>query len=99
MAQGYLGPPRDGAGNWSDPADHKSSFVTSNGVRLHYLDWGGSGPALILTHGANENPHYFDDLAPAFAGQFTRPRAATAPLELESHRVRPAASMWLRTVR
>lgn len=55
---------------WSDPAAHKSGFVTANGVRLHYLDWGGSGPALILIHGLSANPHYFDDLAPAFTDRF-----------------------------
>ncbi len=55
---------------WSDVAAHKSGFVTSNGVRLHYLDWGGSGPALILIHGYTDNPHTFDDLAPAFTDRF-----------------------------
>jgi pimeloyl-ACP methyl ester carboxylesterase len=55
---------------WSDPADHTSSFVEANGVRLNYLDWGGPNPALIFLHGAGGNPHYFDDLAPAFAERF-----------------------------
>jgi pimeloyl-ACP methyl ester carboxylesterase len=55
---------------WSDPASHKSTFVISNGVRLHYLDWGGNGPTLILVHGFGDNPHYFDDLAPAFTDRF-----------------------------
>lgn len=41
-----------------------------NGVRLYCLDWGGSGPDLILIHGANESPHFFDDLAPAFTDIF-----------------------------
>ena len=49
---------------------HKSGFVTSNGIRLHYLDWGGLGPALILIHGGLDNAHIFDDLAPAFRDQF-----------------------------
>ena len=31
---------------------------------------GGSGPDLILIHGANESPHFFDDLAPAFTDIF-----------------------------
>jgi pimeloyl-ACP methyl ester carboxylesterase len=44
--------------------------VTANGIRLHYLDWGGSGPALILIHGYADNPHVFDDLASAFTGRF-----------------------------
>lgn len=57
-------------GTWSDPAPHKSAFVTANGIRLHYLDWGGSGPALILIHGFGDNPHMFDDLAPAFTDRF-----------------------------
>jgi len=55
---------------WSDPAAHKNSFVEVNGVRLNYLDWEGSGPALILIHGAGGNPHYFDDLARAFTERF-----------------------------
>jgi pimeloyl-ACP methyl ester carboxylesterase len=41
-----------------------------NGGRLHYLDWGGTGPALILIHGYGDNPHAFDDLAPAFTDRF-----------------------------
>ena len=41
-----------------------------NGVQLQYLDWGGSGPALILIHGLADNPHVFDDLAPAFTSRF-----------------------------
>ena len=55
---------------WSDPAPHKSAFVTANSIRLHYLDWGGSGPALILIHGYGDNPDVFDDLAPAFTDRF-----------------------------
>lgn len=55
---------------WSDPAAHKNVFANVNGIRLNYLDWGGSGPALVLLHGAGQNPHYFDDLAPAFADRF-----------------------------
>ena len=55
---------------WSDPAAHKSGFVTANGIRLHYLDWGGAGPALILIHGYGDNPHVFDDFAPAFTDRY-----------------------------
>jgi pimeloyl-ACP methyl ester carboxylesterase len=58
------------AASWSDKSGHKSGFITANGIRLHYLDWGGSGPALILIHGYQENPHIFDDLAPAFTDRF-----------------------------
>jgi pimeloyl-ACP methyl ester carboxylesterase len=55
---------------WSDTAAHKSGFVTANGIRVHYLDWGGLGPVLILIHGGLDNAHVFDDLAPAFTGHF-----------------------------
>jgi pimeloyl-ACP methyl ester carboxylesterase len=50
---------------WEDRSPHASHFVTVNGVRLHYLDWGGAGEPLVLIHGLGDTPHYFDDLAPA----------------------------------
>lgn len=55
---------------WSDPASHTQGFVTSNGTQLEYLDWGSLGPTLVLIHGGGDNPHAFDDLAPAFADSF-----------------------------
>jgi pimeloyl-ACP methyl ester carboxylesterase len=55
---------------WSDSAAHNSGFLTVNGIRLHYLDWGGLGPVLILIHGGLDNAHVFDDLAPAFTNHF-----------------------------
>jgi pimeloyl-ACP methyl ester carboxylesterase len=57
-------------GSWTDPSPHTAGFATVNGVRLHYLDWGGSGPALILVPGYGDNAHVFDDLAPAFTDRF-----------------------------
>jgi pimeloyl-ACP methyl ester carboxylesterase len=45
-------------------------FVAVNGVRLQYLDWGGTGPVVILIHGLADNPHVFDDLAPALIDRF-----------------------------
>jgi pimeloyl-ACP methyl ester carboxylesterase len=46
----------------------KSSYVTVNGIRLHYLDWGGNGPPILLLH------------ATGFLGRIYRPiaRALTA---------------------
>lgn len=55
---------------WSDAAAHQERFVEANGVRLNVLDWGGTGPALILIHGYGDSPHAFDDLAPAFNDRF-----------------------------
>jgi len=58
------------SGVWSDLAAHKSGYVPSNGIRLNYLDWGGSGQALILIHGVYDTPHTFDDFAPAFTDRY-----------------------------
>ena len=55
---------------WTDPSPHTSGFVTVPGARLQYLDWGSTGPNLILIHGMGDNPHAFDDLVPALGGQF-----------------------------
>jgi non-heme chloroperoxidase len=53
-----------------DKSPHTSNFVAVNGIRLHYLDWGGSGPALLFLAGRGCNAHIFDDFAPRFTGQF-----------------------------
>jgi pimeloyl-ACP methyl ester carboxylesterase len=45
------------------PAPYQSAFAAVNGIRLHYLDWGGDGPPLVLAHGIGDNPHVFQDLA------------------------------------
>ncbi len=55
---------------WSDAATHQERFVETNGVRLNVLDWGGTGPALILIHGYGDSPHVFDDIAPTFTDRF-----------------------------
>jgi pimeloyl-ACP methyl ester carboxylesterase len=53
-----------------DRSPHKSAFVDVNGVRLHYLDWGGSGPAFLFLAGLNTNAHIFDGLAPRFTHKY-----------------------------
>lgn len=64
------GPALGSSAPWPDPSAHRSAFITTNGVRLNYLDWGGRGPALILIHGLGDNPHIFDDLAPGLTDRF-----------------------------
>ncbi len=49
---------------------HKSDFVNVNGIRLHYLDWGGSGPVLLFLAGKGSNAHLFDQFAPRFTDKF-----------------------------
>ena len=72
QAQALASPPKPAPKDapWSDPSPHKSGFVTANGIRINSLDWGGSGPMLILIHGLGYDPHIFDDLAPAFTDRF-----------------------------
>ena len=54
-------------GTWTDPAPHRAGFVTvAPGVQLHYLDFGGTGPAMLFVPGLGNTAHAFDDLAPAF---------------------------------
>lgn len=53
-----------------DKSPHKSGFVTVNGVKLHYLDWGGKGKALLFIHGDGGNAHTFDEMAPKFTDSF-----------------------------
>ncbi|MBI4311357.1 MAG: alpha/beta hydrolase [Chloroflexi bacterium] len=46
----------------------EDKFVTANGLRLHYLDWGGdkTKKPFILMHGIGGNAHAFDTFAPHF---------------------------------
>ena len=48
----------------------KSDFVTVNGIRLHYLDWGGKGPALIFLTGMGCSAYIFNKFAPLFTDKF-----------------------------
>ena len=50
------------------PADR---FVTTGGLRLHYLDWGNAGaPPLVLLHGIDRIAHTFDHIAPRFTSRY-----------------------------
>ena len=48
----------------------KSDFVRVNGIRFHYLDWGGSGPTLIFLAGMGSSAYIFNKFAPRFTDQF-----------------------------
>lgn len=51
-------------------SNHKSDFVNINGIRFHYLDWGGKGPALIFLTGTGASAYIFDKFAPRFTDKF-----------------------------
>lgn len=40
------------------------AFCDISGTRIHYVDWGGNGPAIVLLAGLGNSARIFDDLAP-----------------------------------
>jgi pimeloyl-ACP methyl ester carboxylesterase len=46
----------------------EDKWVVANGLRIHYLDWGGdrTKTPLFLLHGITGNAHVWDDFAPRF---------------------------------
>jgi non-heme chloroperoxidase len=56
---------------WKDPSPHAMKLVTvEDGVQLEVLDWGGSGPALVLLAGLGDTAHVFDDFAQALTPRY-----------------------------
>lgn len=53
-----------------DQSPHKSDFVNVNGIRLHYLDWGGEGETLFFLPGLGNTAYVFDKLAKRFTDKF-----------------------------
>jgi len=53
-----------------DVSPHKSDFVSVNGIKLHYLDWGREGNVLLFLAGMGCNAHIFDDFAQRFTNKF-----------------------------
>ncbi|MGE0825603.1 MAG: alpha/beta fold hydrolase [Candidatus Binatia bacterium] len=52
-------------------SEYQDKFVTINGLRLHYLDWGTTGkPPLVLLHGGSAYAHWWDFIAPTLAEDF-----------------------------
>lgn len=48
-----------------------SSFFVSQGLRLHYVDWGNEGaPPLVLVHGGRDHARSFDRVARALRRDF-----------------------------
>ena len=55
---------------YSDPAAHRAGYASSAGVRIHYLDFGGTGDPLVFLTGLGSSAHIFDDIAPRFTDSF-----------------------------
>ena len=46
-------------------------FVTVNGLRLHYVDWGNDGaPPFVMVHGLDRVARTFDHVAPHFTARY-----------------------------
>ena len=62
------------AGRAQNSAEDKlspySKFVDLNGIRIHYLEWGRSGPHIVLLHGMNGDASVWKDLAPILASDY-----------------------------
>ena len=59
------------AGSLAFGASYEDRFVTVNGLRIHYLDWGSpEKPPFIMLHGIGRVAHSFDHIAPAFMDRY-----------------------------
>jgi pimeloyl-ACP methyl ester carboxylesterase len=57
--------------SWRDTTHHTAHFITvQRGVKLHYLDFGGTGPPLVFLAGLGNTAHAFDDFAPTFTDRY-----------------------------
>jgi pimeloyl-ACP methyl ester carboxylesterase len=56
----------------ADTSPHKSAFVEANGVKLHYLEWSGSGKqgVLLMLAGLGNDAHVFDGFAVRFTDRY-----------------------------
>jgi len=63
-------PDSQAAAHWHDPSPHQVRWITvDSSVRLEVLDWGGSGPPLVLL-GCYLTAHAHDEFAPKLTNQF-----------------------------
>src|SRR5438128_436298 len=49
---------------------YREGFVETNGIRLHYLDWGGDGPPVLFVHPTGFHAHVWEPFAAHLAGRF-----------------------------
>lgn len=45
-------------------------FAVVHGLKLQYVDWGGSGDVVLFLPGLGASAHHFDSFAPQFTGNF-----------------------------
>ncbi|MEQ1642578.1 MAG: alpha/beta hydrolase [Pyrinomonadaceae bacterium] len=54
----------------NDMPAYNSDFVTANGIKLHYLDWGGKGETVLFISGVGDGARYFNEMARQFTDKF-----------------------------
>ena len=55
----------------AEAREPQDKFVEINGLRLHYLDWGGEGnPTMLCLHGGSQNAHMWDFTALAYCHRY-----------------------------
>jgi non-heme chloroperoxidase len=63
--------PRASVDAWRDTAHHTAAMIrVAPDVRLHSLDFGGQGTALVFLAGLGNTAHAFDEFAPRFTDRF-----------------------------
>jgi pimeloyl-ACP methyl ester carboxylesterase len=56
---------------WPQQGGYQDRFLSVNGLRIHYLDWGGSEkPPFLMLHGIGRVAHSFDHIAPRFTADY-----------------------------
>jgi pimeloyl-ACP methyl ester carboxylesterase len=73
----------------------RDTTLTANHLAFHLLDWGGSGPPLVLLHGLASQTHIWDLTAPHLAGAF---RVLAIDQRGHGHSDKPAAGYDFATV-
>lgn len=49
---------------------YKEGFIQTDRIKLHYLDWGGSGQPLVLLHAWGDSPYIFEVIANSLKKNF-----------------------------
>lgn len=48
----------------------KEEFIDSDGIKLHYIDWNGTGRPMVLLAGLGDTANIYHGLAPKLANRF-----------------------------
>jgi pimeloyl-ACP methyl ester carboxylesterase len=54
----------------AEPLPATDGFANTNGIKLHYVDWGGTGDTILFLPGFNDSAHIYDKFAPRFIDHF-----------------------------